>query len=92
MTRLLSNVKDLELRLNDRREVVYFAFGIGRCDNFDETLRSFKAAIPYEEREYNGEKKRYTVVASSRNETRLASLFDNWVEAVENAKAQRLLI
>ena len=83
-----AKVIDLELRRDEVRKIRYYKFRIGRCDDFEETLTELKRRITPAHRSYDDRTRYWTVKASESNELRLGGLFDNWVEAFENAKLQ----
>lgn len=87
-TRLESKLRHLELRRDDDKKLRYFVFQIGACDDFAATVARVKGAIASRDRRYDEGRRTWTVVYSSVNETRLASIFDNWVEMLEAARLQ----
>ena len=87
MTELFAVIKDLRLV----RGGEWCSFRISHADEFPTTLKSLKARILLEDREWDEAKKLWRVRLTPRTERMLERVFDNFSSSLETLRTQQRL-
>lgn len=89
MTKMLAEIVDFSIELDEEENIVAYYFRYGKTEDFYETHTAFKEQIhPSERKPFPDQNWLWRVEASKKTERILSKLFDNFHSSLELARAQ----
>ena len=88
-TKLLAELKDFSVELDDNDEVIAYRFRYGKIEDWQETHERFKKEIPVPLRKPFPDKNwLWRIEATPETERTLGKIFDNFAYSLEQANSQ----